>query len=221
MKPANLGDGVAAPAGTMSSFLSMQSTVRGLWHAIEKLDPPINPRFRPPANEEEIRSAEKSLGLDFPPDLKHFLLCHNGQDFFSSDSGYGDPLIPMMRQPANGQGYSHYWLSGTAEIVESTRRCRDDHDWLQEERFETFGPARYHDKFLDFTGSENADCLVLDLLPEPGGVVGQVVLFSTQAPQIIVLAPNLQTFLQSLVADYNKGRFRHNPCEYFVSYVES
>jgi cell wall assembly regulator SMI1 len=199
----------------------MQSTIRGLCHAIAELDPPINPRLRAPANEEEIRSAEKSLGLAFPADLKHFLLCHNGQDFYGSKSGYADPLIPMMRQPANGQGYSHYWLGGANEIVEYTLSYRDEHQWFQEERFDTFGPARYHGQFIVFTGTENADCLVLDLLPEPGGVVGQVVLFCTQAPQIIVLAPDLEMFLQSLAADYKKGRFQHNPCDYFVSYVES
>ena len=205
----------------MSSFASMQSTIRGLCHAIEGLAPPITPRFRPPANAEEIRSAEKALGLEFPADLKYFLLCRNGQDFFSSTSGYGDPLIPMMRQPPNGDGYSHYWLGGTEEIVERTLRYRHEYPWFQEELFDTRGPARYHDHFLVFTGSENADCLVLDLLPEPGGVVGQVVLLSTQAPQILVLAPDLETLLQSLAADYKKGRFKYNPCDYFVSYVES
>lgn len=205
----------------MSSLASMQSTIRAVCRAIEVLHPPINPRLRSPANEEEIRSAEKSLGLAFPEDVKHFLLCHNGQDFYSSVSGYGDPLIPMMRHRAKGQAYSHYWLCGVKEIVENTLGYRDDRQWIQEERFETIGPARYHDQFLVFTATENADCLVLDLLPEPGGVVGQVVLFSTQAPEIIVLAPDLETFLQSLAADYKKGRFQHNPCDYFVSYVES
>ena len=106
----------------MSSFASMQPTIRGLCDAIAKLQPPINPRLRAPAGEEEIRSAEKSLGMAFPQDLRHFLLCHDGQDFYSPASGYGDPLIPMMRQPATGGGYSHYWLRGTREIVECTIR---------------------------------------------------------------------------------------------------
>jgi cell wall assembly regulator SMI1 len=205
----------------MSSFASMRSTVRELCHTIEKLDPPIKPRLRGPAGEEEIRSAEKALGLAFPEDLKYFLMCHNGQEFYSSASGYGDPLIPMMRQPANGNGYSHYWLGGATQIVEGTIRYRHDLECFQEEEFETFGPALYHDQFIVFTDSENADCLVIDMLPEPGGVVGQVVLFCTQAPQLIVLAPNLETYLQSLAADYKKGRFQNNPCEYFVSYVET
>jgi len=205
----------------MSSFVSMHSTIRQLCHAIAGLDPPIKPRFRPPAIEEEICAAEQTLGMAIPADLKHFLLCHNGQDFFGSASGYGDPLIPMIRQPVNGQWYSHYWLAGTSEIVEYTISYRDDHRWFKDERFDTFGPARYHDKFIIFTGTENADCLVLDLLPEPGGSVGQVVLFCTQAPQIIVLAPDLETFLQALAADYKNSRFRHKPSEYFVSYVES
>ncbi len=70
------------------------------------------------------------------------------------------------KQPVNGQTYSHTWLSGTKEIVESTLSYRDDYDCFQAEQFETFGPARYHDQFIVFTGSENADCLVLDMLPE-------------------------------------------------------
>ncbi len=199
----------------------MQSTVRDLCEAIEKLDPPIKPRLRPPADEEEIRSAEKTLGLVFPEELRHFLLCHDGQDFYSSGNGYGDPLIPMMRQPATGNGYSHYWLSGVKEIVEGTVNYRNDLDCFPAEQFATVGPARYHDHFILFTNTENADCLVIDLFPEPGGVVGQVVLYSTQTPELIVVAPDLGAFLQSLAADYSKGRFQHSPCEYFVSYVES
>lgn len=198
----------------------MQSTVRELRQITEALDPPIKPRLHAPASEEEIRSAEESLGLVFPDDLKHFLLCHDGQDFYIPGSGYGDPLIPMMHQPPSGNGYSHYWLAGTREIVAGTANYRDDLECFQTEWFQTSGPARYHDQFIVFTQSENADCLVLDLLPEPGGAVGQVVLFCTQAPQIIVLSPNLETFVKSLVADYKQGRFQHSPCEYFVSYVE-
>lgn len=62
---------------------------------------------------------------------------------------------------------------------------------------------------------------MIDLVPESGGVVGQVVLFSTQSPELIVLAPDLETYLQSLAADYKKGRFQHSPCEDFISYVEA
>ncbi len=204
----------------MGTLTSMQSTVRELCSAIGALQPPINPRWRTSASEEEIRSAEKSLGLMCPPDLKHFLLCHDGQEFYDSATGYGDPLIPMMRQPANGQRYSHYWLLCIQDIVEYTLNYRGEHQCVQEERFETSGPASYHDRFLIFTATENADCLVLDMLPAPGGDVGQVVLFSTQPCELIVLAPNLEMFLQSLAADFRGGRFRHNPCEHFVSYVE-
>jgi cell wall assembly regulator SMI1 len=199
----------------------MQATLQGLCHTIAALDPPIKPRLRTPVDEEELRFAQEALGMAFPAELKHFLACHNGQDFYVTNSGYADPLIPMMRQPANGKRYSHYWPGGAKEMVEYTRSYRDDLECFQGERFETFGPARYHDQFIVFTGSENADCLVLDLLPEPGGVVGQVVLLCTQPPQILVLAPDLETFLQSLAADYKEGRFHHDQCEDFVSYVES
>jgi cell wall assembly regulator SMI1 len=205
----------------MSSLTSMQSTIRGLCDAIENLDPPIKPRLRSGTSDDEIQAAEASLGLAIPNDLKNFLLCHNGQEFYEATSGYGDPLVPMMRQPANGQGYSHYWLGGVADIVEQTGYYRDDIDCFSPEHFETFGPVRYHDKFIVFTNTENADTLAIDLLPQPGGIVGQVVVMSTQVPQLIVVSPSLEMFLQSLASDYANNRFRHSPCEYFVSYVEA
>src|SRR4051812_32598937 len=118
----------------MTSLASMQSAIRELCHAVAGLDPPINPRLRPPASEEEIRSAEQALGVAFPAELRNFLLCHNGQEFYSSASGYGDPLIPMMRQPASGHGYSHYWLGGPKDIVEATQSSRDDYECLRDER---------------------------------------------------------------------------------------
>lgn len=163
---------------------------------------------------DEIVAVEKSLGITFPDAPRHLLLCHDGQQFYDPANGYGDPLIPMLIQPANGQGYSHYWLAGVQDIVECTRCVRDDHEWLLVDRFETFGPVRYHDRFINFTRTENADSLVLDMLPETGGVIGQVVLFCTQAPQLIVLAPDLETFLNTIAAGYKRGRFQHSPCEY-------
>lgn len=205
----------------MGSHDSVQATMQRLCRAITQLVPPINARLRGPAAPDDIASAEHALGLSFPRDLTSLLLCHNGQHFFDSDAGYGDPLIPMMRHAATGQRNSHYWLAGAEEVVEQTLRYREEDPWYRDEPFETHGPVRYHDRFLFVTNSENADCLVLDLLPEPGGVVGQVVLFCTQAPQLMVLAPRLETFLQSLTVDYENGRFQHSPCEYFVSYIEA
>lgn len=42
--------------------------------------------------------------------------------------------------------------------------------------------------FESMRSARNArHCLVIDLVPESGGVVGQVVLFSTQSPELIVL----------------------------------
>ena len=60
-------------------------------------------------------------------------------------------------------GYFHYWLCGTKEIVECTTSYRDEVECFQHERFEIVGPAHYHDQFIVFTSTENADCLVIDL----------------------------------------------------------
>ena len=42
---------------------------------IASLEPPISPKFRPPATKTQISLAEKQLGLTFPDDLRgHFRL---------------------------------------------------------------------------------------------------------------------------------------------------
>lgn len=202
----------------MSTFSSMQSTIQMLCRQVEALNPPIRPRFRPPASTDDIVRAEQALDLEFPDALKFLLLCHNGQDVYDKSTyKYYDPLFPMMRQPHNGALYSHYWLAGTNEIV----RFLDEYECFVDEVFATIGPTCYHDQFLCFTKTENADCLALDMLPQPGGSVGQVVIFSTQPPEIIVLAPDLETFLQVLSNDYSKGRFKYYPEDpNVVSYAE-
>ena len=205
----------------MTEAKSIAQTLAELTDVFAALEPRINPQLRPAATEQDIREAETALGLTFPDGLREMLECHNGQHFYSIDRDYGDPIVPMMSQAATRQYSSHYWLCGTQEIVDQTRFYREEyHEYYRDMPFETFGPARYHDQLIVFTASENADCLVLDLLPEPGGTIGQVVVYCTQPFQIAVISDSLGTFLRSLVRDFQAGRFKFSSAEYFVSYCE-
>ncbi|MFH8935864.1 SMI1/KNR4 family protein [Streptomyces griseosporeus] len=66
-------------------------------------------RLRPPAAGEEIRAAERELGLVFPPDLVASLRCHDG-----ADHGEGAPEVAYYGPPAR-----------VADIVRHTAMLRD------------------------------------------------------------------------------------------------
>lgn len=96
-------------------------------------------------------------------------------------------------------------------MIEMTEACRDEYEELKDDGpFEVVGPASYHDQAIAFMQTDDANSLVLDLKPERGGEVGQVVMVSTQPYQIAVLAPSLGSFLQLLIDGYASGRFRHH-----------
>lgn len=80
----------------MLSRSSMDSILRGLSEEFAALNPPINPRFRPPASEQQIVAAERALQVAFPESLRALLSCHDGQEFYRPEIGYGDPVFPMM-----------------------------------------------------------------------------------------------------------------------------
>jgi cell wall assembly regulator SMI1 len=156
----------------------------------------------------QIESAEATLGLAFPEDLRELLLCANGQDVSA-----GCPIFPAHRFAAGDWtgATSFTWLNSVESIVEMTGWLQEEHVAIRDgEPFATHGPAYYHDRIIGFTSTENSDSLVIDLQPAPGGSVGQVVMVRTQPCQIAVLAPRLRTFLAMILDGYAHGRYRAN-----------
>ena len=180
------------------------------------LNPQVRPQFRPPTSTDKVRQAEEKLGLCFPEELKALLSCHDGQLSYTAEA-YADPVIPSLRHPTGV--YSYYWLAGIEEIVENTLHLRAEYaECWKDEDFTVFGPVRNHDRFVVFTVTENADWLVLDMDPDTGGTVGQVVMQCTQPCELIVVADGVASFLQQLVDGYKSGRFRFQSDRHFVFY---
>lgn len=142
-----------------------------------------------------------------------------GQDYPSQNA---EPLFPGIRfrgsagNAVDMEGImaftSAVWLNSLEELVEITECLRGEFEDLGEcvDSFEVNGPARYHDKVIGFTGTENSDSLIIDLQPEAGGTVGQVVMVRTQPFEIAVIAPSLSAFLSDILDGYQSGRFHHH-----------
>jgi molybdopterin molybdotransferase len=202
----------------MTSGEQILTLMAELSRTLFTLSPPVRPQLQPAVTVDEIRSAEESLGIRFPDELFALLSCHNGQLSFLSGE-YADPVIPSLRQPTGMLSY--YWLAGIEEIVENTLLLRDEYaECVKDEEFEIVGPTRNHDRFVVFTVTENADWLVLDLEPESGGKVGQVVMQCTEPFELIVVADGLASFLQMLIDGYKSGRFKFQSDQPFTHYAD-
>lgn len=186
-------------AHKISRLLGIQST----------LQPPYKTILNPPAVLSDIRKAESELEVEFPADLVELLLFANGQPY---DKEPTSPIFPGVRFADIGwRGRASYgWLLSLEEIVERviwTRQQYQEFGESEDEPFVLTGPVCYHNRFIDFTASENSDNLVLDLLPPVGGTIGQVVMMSTQPCHLGVLAPSISDFLDLVIEGFLNGRF--------------
>lgn len=190
-------------AQKISRLLEVQSTLKPLYKAI----------LNPPATLGDVRKAESELQVEFPSDLVELLLFANGQPY---DKELTSPIFPGVRFANIGwrSRASYGWLMSLDEIVERvkwTRQEFEECDELPDEPFELTGPVCYHNRFIDFTASENSDNLVVDLMPTAGGSIGQVVMMSTQPCHLGVLAPSIGDFFDIVIEGFLSGRFL--PCD--------
>jgi cell wall assembly regulator SMI1 len=192
---------------------SMRAIARDLVAALAKLDPPPDPRFRGPVQEEAIRQARVKLGVALDDDLIEFLRCIDGQEpEGAADFCWfpGDPIVPMFRfGPDPVQFTAWGWLLGVEQIVEHTLRYRGMAEENADEIYECIGPACFHGDYIQLVSSENPTSIAIDLRPLEGGVVGQIVAINDQPNYVVVLAPNLREFLRSIADGYENGRFKY------------
>lgn len=183
----------------LSRLIEIQSTLKPLYKTV----------LNPPAKLSDIRRAERDLQVEFPSELVEVLLFANGQPY---DQESTSPIFPGVRFADIGwRGRASYgWLMSIDEIVERVKWTRQEYEEFGESPDEPFvltGPVCYHNRFIDFTASENSDNLVIDLMPAAGGSVGQVVMMSTQPCHLGVLAPSISEFLDIVIDGFLSGRF--------------
>ena len=186
-------------AKKLTRLLEIQST----------LEPPYKTALNPPAKQGDVRNAESELQVDFPSDLVELLLFANGQPY---DKENTSPIFPGVRFADIGwRGRASYgWLLSIDEIVERVKWTRQEYEEFgesPEEPFELTGPVCYHNRFIDFTASENSDNLLIDLMPPAGGSIGQVVMMSTQPCHLGVIASSIGDFLDLVIEGFLNGRF--------------
>lgn len=201
---------IAKHSTTVELKRMIRDQIKRLLEIHATLSPPLVSKLLPPVPSEKLDSAEVELGLKLPVELREMLMVTNGQDYFNCSLS---PFIPGYRFADCGwEGCASYgFLLGIEEIVQRTLYTREQYSWYLEspdEEFELTGPVKYHDRFIDFTGSFNSDNLVLDMMPENGGHVGQVVMMRTQPCQLAVITPGISALLDKLIEGFLSDRFQ-------------
>ena len=180
---------------------------------IQRLQPPIHAKWCPPARPDEIRAAESQLGIPFPDELRELLQCANGQPYPKS---FCDPVFPCLRFRPGELGTSAYaWLAPLERIVERGLAFADAFQDIQVdleagEPVELVGPTSLHTQVIDIGETDSASTICLDMSPQIGGHVGQVIHLSTQPLQVAVLAESLSSFIEMVLTGYRSNRFRLN-----------
>lgn len=171
--------------------------MQDIWKRIESWlevnTPEIHSDLLPGATEEEIRSAEKFMDIEFPVDVKTSYQIHNGQLGNSSPFMGEWQLYSLTDMMSTWKMLKNLFDSGKFD-VEGT----------------PIGPVRaewWNPKWIPVADNRTGDLHCLDLDPAPGGELGQIITFWHMDEQRERLANNFQEWLQRYAEDLENGKY--------------
>jgi len=178
------------------------STIEASWkqierwletHAEELLD-----ELEPPAPPSRIERAEEALGIVFPLDFRTSLLIHDGQR----------PRSPSIFD-------THYCLLPLKESVETRRILLDTVATLRSggALMEMKAPPGvqsvwFDEKWIPMAEAGIRDQLCLDLAPDSGGRIGQVVRYVGDEQRRYLIANSFEEWLDAFATKLGAGQIR-------------
>lgn len=177
----------------------MQHAVSEVWKRITTClgEHASGSKFREGASEAAIAEVERALGVELPADYRAWLQLHDGED---------DAKGRIEWLPAWGR---------MLPIAVTLERWRDDQEWAQTDDDETFGFFQdddrirgvvKHAKRIVIAGNRwgDGDNTYLDLIPGPAGIVGQVIVATSEC-DFEVVGTSFLDFLQRWASAFEAG----------------
>ncbi len=160
--------------------------------------------LHPGATDDDIKSAEVRMGVEFPDDLRESYRCHDGQALYETGIVYGIPLMPL-------EDVEREW--------NSWQSCLEDGDGISSgESYRSF-PAHaaqyfnYASGWIPLTDDSGGNSLAVDMSPGERGVAGQVLAFGADDDFHPIFAHSWAQFLDDLATEYERGNFFVDPNE--------
>jgi cell wall assembly regulator SMI1 len=157
--------------------------------------------LRAPATPERIADAEQRLGLSFPEPLRQLYLRHDGQENEVTEDG--------QRVLATGAFNHCRWLPLRSvlsdwQLWNDLLECGDipaDNPDADAERCQ---PVWWSPSWIPISHDYGGNYECVDLDPGPMGQVGQIVYMDHECGGGGVLAPDLATWIEELIAEWGR-----------------
>ncbi|MEB2266117.1 SMI1/KNR4 family protein [Priestia megaterium] len=149
------------------------------------------------ADKKDISKTEEELGVELPESLRDLLSIHDGQ----VDEGIG--VI------------GNYYLLSLDEILytQSTmKELLDNGDFEDFEPIEAIGPVKrdfwWNPKWISIATNGFGDDICIDLDPDIGGNVGQIITFWHDWEERKVIAKSLEEWFEEVLVKLENGTYR-------------
>ncbi|MCA1995338.1 MAG: SMI1/KNR4 family protein [Coleofasciculus sp. S288] len=149
--------------------------------------------LQPGATQEEIQQVEDFFNVQLPEDVQESYRIHNGQ-YQGAYSLF--PHVEFLSLNAMIERWKIWWSVGN-EGFEYREWDIDKGVWR----------GWCHPKWIPLTYESNGTCQCLDLAPEPGGKVGQIIIIEWQEPTRAIVAPNFKTWLTEFATELEYGEY--------------
>ncbi len=167
-----------------------------IWRSIDiwlqKNAPRVFSDLLPGAASDEIESIELELKFPLPEDFKTSLTIHDGQD------GRFRLVEPWELIPTNGL---------VSESQQMIGIFRERQDYLTIETLGSVKPMIWNEGWIPFAADGAGNLCCLDLDPDMGGSVGQVIHWASDPPYVEVIAPSYRAWLEQFLADLEANRY--------------
>jgi cell wall assembly regulator SMI1 len=162
--------------------------------------PAVLASLRPGATEEQLRAAERELGVTLPEDVKACYRIHDGQELSQKPPHWAPGFIDgvewhsLTAMAADWNSCNDLVLDGTFARWRSRPRGPIRDDW-------------WHPAWIPLTTDHTYSTYCLDLAPAAGGDVGQVIFWQKDDPGRAVKARSFAEWFSRFASELEAGEY--------------
>jgi cell wall assembly regulator SMI1 len=198
---ANLLQAAGAKLPLKKNRLTTPASVADSWKRIDCWLIENAPGWNPlcdGASDEKITQTEEALGVSLPEDIRDSYRAHDG----SSARGFFPSGLCCILLP----------LAGIVRAWKMWKRLVDDGEFANSQpKFVAAGIRCdwWNVGWIPFTSNGGGDCDCVDLVPDQGGKVGQLITMNHESGEHRLLAPSFRHWLYQFANDLEDGLYQY------------